>query len=527
MKLAAALLLLLAPMAGAQTLTTLNENLWATNNAFYLDTNTNYLVLGGSATIPSNLGFSASLTGIHWADGSITTSAASGSGGGGLSQAYTRISTGSIVGPFTLYTQRSSMTFDKNYFTATDSAAAGTTFISLGTGTAGTGWTRTVYISGSGTYTPPAGVDSLLVEMVGGGGGGGGAGGSAASSGTLTSFNGIIAVGGAGGGPGLTGSTGGSGGYGGTGGTTTNSVIYFPGGGGSGGPEVGSVLAMNGGAGGNSCFGGGGSTAGGQYVVGGTGGANTGGGGGGASGGGSAGNSSGGGGGSGACVEYLISSVGASYAYSVGAGAPGAAGSAAAGGQGATGIVIINEMYPAIAPQGATGLTATVAVTSATAVSSTTAPGVYNIGVATAADIGFYIPSGADGAKGAAGTNGTNGTNGLLTFAGDIAAYWVILSTSGAKTYALTAATDGALVLTSTTTAAAFYAYPNATRKYLSNGSFTSLITADDSDGVLRMKQNTVTLRITDLAVYDSGNVVWDIGMDADGVIRTTNSGGL
>ena len=73
---AAALLLLSSP-AHSQ-ITTLNENLWATNNAFYLDTNTNYLVAGGSVTAQSNIGFSTPLTGIHWQDGSISTSATTG-----------------------------------------------------------------------------------------------------------------------------------------------------------------------------------------------------------------------------------------------------------------------------------------------------------------------------------------------------------------------------------------------------------------------------------------------------------------
>ena len=57
----------------------------------------------------------------------------------------------------------------------------------------------TVYISGSGTYTTPAGALYLAVEMVGGGGGGGGsaAGSTVGTAGGATTFGGMTANGGA------------------------------------------------------------------------------------------------------------------------------------------------------------------------------------------------------------------------------------------------------------------------------------------------------------------------------------------
>ena len=221
---------------------------------------------------------------------------------------------------------------------------------------------------------------------------------------------------------------------------------------------------------------------------------------------------------SGSGVTKIVAGTNVTISPSGGTGAVTVNSSGATGPTGATGST------GATGATGATGPGGEISVTSATAVSSTTAPGVYNIGVATAADIGFYIPSGADGAKGAAGTNGTNG---LLTFASDIAAYWIIASTSQQNNYALTVATDGVLVVTSTTTTAFFLGYPNANHKYLSSTAYTSLVTVDDADGVLRMKPNTVSLRMTDLAVYDANSVVWDISLDADGVVRATNVGGL
>jgi hypothetical protein len=198
------------------------------------------------------------------------------------------------------------------------------------------------FMSGSGTYTTPAGVIWLRVFVVGGGGGaagvgtGAGAGGNGASSTFGTS---LIT---AGGGVGVTGP---NAAYGGNGGTATVAagplVLYAV----TGGHGEGSATNFGGG-GGNSCLGGnGGGAGGGVNGSGGAGTTNSGSGGGGGYD--SAIPNSSSGGGSGACIVALIDAPSATYAYTVGAG--GTAGTAGTGGNvgggGGSGIVTIEEHY--------------------------------------------------------------------------------------------------------------------------------------------------------------------------------------
>ena len=203
----------------------------------------------------------------------------------------------------------------------------------------------TVYTSGSGTYTVPAGAKYLTVEMIGGGGGGGGGGtsgtgGHASQAGSTTFGTSLLTCTG---GQGLNTSS-----YGGS--ATINSPatgiamsgnvgqLFFAvptavgsycsggiggagpwGGCGSGQPNGGGTNAVaNSGAGG----GGGGSTAAGNTY-------------------------GGGGGGAGGYIKAFISSLAASYSYAVGAGSAG--GSAGpqgyTGGAGGSGIIVVTAYF--------------------------------------------------------------------------------------------------------------------------------------------------------------------------------------
>lgn len=190
--------------------------------------------------------------------------------------------------------------------------------------------TRTVLISGSGTYTTPAGCVRINVRLVGGGAGGQGAGTSIVSgaSGNNTTFGALTGSGG--------GNTGGGGG--GSGGDVNN--LGGPGGG--GGQNSSASVFVAGGQGGGSAFGGAGG--GGIGNQGGTGGGtNTGGGGGGGAGG--AAQNAGNGGGAGGYVEKLIANPAATFSYAVAAAAGGGSGTTTAGGSGAAGQIIIDEYY--------------------------------------------------------------------------------------------------------------------------------------------------------------------------------------
>lgn len=198
------------------------------------------------------------------------------------------------------------------------------------------------FITGSGTYTTPAGVLYLRVVLVGGGGGGAGNAGGG-STGAATTFGTTLLVGN----PGTGGGTevGGTGGAGDLGTGPVGMAIY----GNSGGGGTNTVGTTGGTGGGGSLFGGGGAGGanGGGGGGGGTGSAgapNTGGGGGA---GGTGGGGSNGGGGGGGGVDAIITSPSATYAYAVGAGggAGSSGGGGAAGGAGAAGQIVVYEFY--------------------------------------------------------------------------------------------------------------------------------------------------------------------------------------
>lgn len=192
------------------------------------------------------------------------------------------------------------------------------------------------FLSGSGTYTTPAGCTAIRIRLVGGGGGGGGGNNSVASTaGGPSTFSGGTLSGGGGG----TSSATAAGGIGGS--ASGGSVANIPGG--SGGPAAGAAGVATG-SGGNSCLGGGGGAGLPNSGTGQTAGTNSGGGGGGGAGGAST--FCGGGGGAGGYVEHIISAPAASYTYAVGAGGAGASGTSAGnGGTGAAGIIIVEEYY--------------------------------------------------------------------------------------------------------------------------------------------------------------------------------------
>lgn len=187
------------------------------------------------------------------------------------------------------------------------------------------------FTTGSGTYTTPAGVKYLIVEMVGGGGGGAGSGAGAGSgtAGGTTTFGTASATGGNDGGAG--------GGQGGGSGGTLNLV------GGYGGAAGGFSTA--GGMGGLSRFGGNGVGGNNAPSNGGPAAANSGSGGGG--GGGGAAVQSAYGGGSGGFVQWIITTPAATYSYAVGTGGTGGAAGTSGGGGGAggSGFIIVYEYY--------------------------------------------------------------------------------------------------------------------------------------------------------------------------------------
>lgn len=196
------------------------------------------------------------------------------------------------------------------------------------------------FTSGSGTYTTPANVLWIEIELVGGGGGGGAQSTNNGVVGGNTCWNTTGAactapvLQGSGGGAGPTGSVGALGGA-----ATGGNVYNVTGGDGSAFFLLGASQAI-GGQGGNSCRGGGArSTA----TTGGNAAANTGAGGSGA---GSASTSvSGAGGGAGGCVKHIINSPAASYTYAVGAGGAGGAAGVNAGGNGGSGEIDVIEHY--------------------------------------------------------------------------------------------------------------------------------------------------------------------------------------
>lgn len=208
--------------------------------------------------------------------------------------------------------------------------------------------TQQIFLSGSGTYTLPAGTRWIRVRMVGGGGGGGSSNisgaGTNGAAGVATTFGSafLTASPGGGGFSWVTASSvGGSGGA-----TTVTGGFGVHGGSGSTGTGSGGSYAWGwGGAGGNSALGGGG---GGAITTGIAGAANTGGGGGGGST--TIQNSGttpgGGGGGAGGFLDAIITSPSATYSYAVGTGGAGGTDSGGGtGGAGGSGIIIVNEFY--------------------------------------------------------------------------------------------------------------------------------------------------------------------------------------
>lgn len=210
--------------------------------------------------------------------------------------------------------------------------------------TALTAPTLTRLTTGSGTYTPPAGVLYLKIKACAGGGGGGGNGNTATagSDGGDTTLGSIITChGGKGAGAGGVGGLGGTASFTGPVGRAQSGTV-----GANGQPGVSTGLGGLGGSGGSNPFAGAAplSLTGNSGIAGL---ANTGAGGqGGATGGG--GSQQGAGGGGGGYVDVLVTTIAASYAYSIGAGGAGGpigTSGTAAGGDGGSGVIEIEEHY--------------------------------------------------------------------------------------------------------------------------------------------------------------------------------------
>tara|TARA_R110000868_G_scaffold411608_1_gene705867 strand:+ start:19898 stop:20758 length:861 start_codon:yes stop_codon:yes gene_type:complete len=211
------------------------------------------------------------------------------------------------------------------------------------------------FTSGSGTYTTPAGVKYIAIQMVGGGGGGGGSssafnGGTGGTGGSTTFGSSLLTCTGGAGGTGLNPSVGGAGGTATIGAGATG--LNISGQSGNGGMGTGPLIVYNvSGGGGNTPFSGAGTavTMAAGTSIGKTAVTNTGSGGGGASySGGGVGNSfTGAGGGAAGYIQAIINTPAATYSYTVGtAGTAGIAGTAgSAGGAGAAGIIIVYEYY--------------------------------------------------------------------------------------------------------------------------------------------------------------------------------------
>lgn len=201
------------------------------------------------------------------------------------------------------------------------------------------------FTSGSGTYTTPANVKYIQVEMVGGGGGGQGSRettwAAGAGAGGNTSFGTRTANGGAGGN--ITGGIGGT-----VAGSGYTVLASCNGGDGSSGSvrASGGVTEISSGSGAASPFGGNG---GGRIsgVVGLAGAGNTGSGGSGAGLSTTFSGTSGAGGGAGAYYKFLINNPAATYSYAVGAGGTGGAAgtNGFVGGAGGSGVIIVTEYY--------------------------------------------------------------------------------------------------------------------------------------------------------------------------------------
>ena len=199
------------------------------------------------------------------------------------------------------------------------------------------------FLSGSGTYTTPAGVKYIKVKMAGGGGGGGVGG---ANTGTASTDGGTSTFG-----TSLLTANGGHGGayqgdystnFGGS--VTVNSpaiaLVALTGGGGQGTSRD---TGPSGGIGGQNPFGGAGMS---RFASpGDDAAANTGAGGGGGGNASGDGAYTGSGGGAGGYIEAMIVSPSSTYSYAVGAAGTKGLGGDRNGGQGAAGIIIVEEYY--------------------------------------------------------------------------------------------------------------------------------------------------------------------------------------
>jgi hypothetical protein len=195
-------------------------------------------------------------------------------------------------------------------------------------------------LSGSGTYTTPANVLWIEVQMVGGGGGGGGGsntGGAGSAGGASTFGTSLLVANG-----GSAGSLYGSGSS--IGGTASGGQLNIAGQGGASSWAAGAGSSVAQGAGGGSSFYGGGGTGGWPGNTGGAGVAPGAGGGGG--GGPSITNGGGGGGAAGGYCYAVITLPSATYSYAVGAGGGGgSAGAGSTGGAGLHGAITVIEHY--------------------------------------------------------------------------------------------------------------------------------------------------------------------------------------
>lgn len=195
------------------------------------------------------------------------------------------------------------------------------------------------FTSGSGTYTTPANVLWIEIEMVGAGGGAGAATTNNGTVGGASCWNTsgaactapVLSAGG--------GNLGNTSAGGSVGGTATGGNIYNIAGGDSFAYNLLGASQAVGGNGGNSCRGGG---ARGGVGAGSAASNNTGGGGGG---GGQASTTGGAGGAGGACVKHIINAPAATYTYAVGVGGTGGAAGVAAGGNGGSGEIDVIEHY--------------------------------------------------------------------------------------------------------------------------------------------------------------------------------------
>lgn len=211
--------------------------------------------------------------------------------------------------------------------------------------------TQQVFITGSGTYTTPAGVKWLRVRLVGAGAGGqGNSLGGGLTAGATDGGNTTFGLGIAGGGktPVTINYSAGLGGVVSGGITGASTIIAIQGGTGGGGQQnngTGVIGQVCGGQGGGSVFGSGGGSA---LNTAGTNGVPYGSGGAGAGVAAHAGNVSGGGGGAGGYLECIVQTPLASYSYAVGAGGTGGTGASVTpfnGGNGANGLIIVEEFY--------------------------------------------------------------------------------------------------------------------------------------------------------------------------------------